>query len=162
MHTSARWVSVLFAAMLTGCGSCSPSGQTTGQPTAPAAAPQAPAAPKPAAPAAQAPKAPAAQAPATAAQPEVDCFVLVDAEPDFGPPPLKVQFETEIDCTGSPVTYSWDFGDGKTGGNEANPSHVYDKAGEYVAVVKVTAPDGGEGEDEIDITADDDLEADEE
>jgi PKD repeat protein len=152
MHSSTRWVSLLFAAMLTGCGSCSPGGQTTTKPQAPAAAPQEPAAP--AAPAAQAP---AAQAPATAAQPEVDCFVLVDAEPDFGPPPLKVQFETEIDCTGSPVTYSWDFGDGKTGGNEANPSHVYDKAGEYVATVKVTAPDGGEGEDEIDITADDDL-----
>lgn len=150
MHSSTRWVSLLLATMLVGCGSCGP--QTTTQPPAPAAAPQAPAAQQPAAPAA-----PAAQAPATAAQPEVDCFVLVDAEPDFGPPPLKVQFETEIDCTGSPVTYSWDFGDGKTGGNEPNPSHVYDKPGEYVAVVKVTAPDGGEGEDEIDITADDDL-----
>jgi hypothetical protein len=134
--------------MLTGCGSCSPGGQTTSQPPAPAAAPQAPAAQQSAAPA----------APATAAQPEVDCFVLVDAEPDFGTPPLKVQFDTEIDCTGSPVTYSWDFGDGTTGGNEANPTHVYDKPGDYVAVVKVTAPDGGEGEDEIDITADDDLE----
>lgn len=153
MHASTVWVSLLLAAMLTGCGSCSGE-KTTSQP---APAPQAPAAQQPAAPPAQAPAAPAAQAPATAAQPEVDCFVLVDAEPDFGPPPLKVQFETEIDCTGSPVTYSWDFGDGKTGGNEANPSHVYDKPGEYVAVVKVKAPDGGEGEDEIDITADDDL-----
>ena len=35
---------------------------------------------------------------------------------------------------------------------------MYDKPGDYVAVVKVTAPDGGEGEDEIDITADNDLE----
>jgi hypothetical protein len=154
MHASTRWVFLLFAAMLTGCGSC---GEKTT--SAPAPAPPAPAAQQPAAPAQQpaAPAAPAAQAPATAAQPEVDCFVLVDAEPDFGPPPLKVQFETEIDCTGSPVTYSWDFGDGKTGGNEANPTHVYDKPGEYVAVVKVKAPDGGEGEDEIDITADDEL-----
>lgn len=149
MRSSTRWGSVLLAAMLCGCGSCQNSGQT-GQPPAPAAAPQAP-------PAAQKPAEPAAQAPATAAQPEVDCFVLVDAEPDFGKPPLKVVFETEIDCTGSPVTYSWDFGDGKTGGNEANPSHVYEKPGEYVATVKVKAPDGGEGEDEIDITADDDL-----
>ena len=157
MHSSTRWVALIFAAMLTGCGSCAP-GEKTSAPPAPA--PQAPAAQQPAAPpaapAGQAP-APAAQAPATAAQPEVDCFVLVDAEPDFGPPPLKVQFETEIDCTGSPVTYSWDFGDGKTGGNEANPSHVYEKPGEYVAVVKVKAPDGGEGEDEIDITAETDL-----
>jgi hypothetical protein len=149
-------LSLLVAAMVSGCGSCQPGGQTS-QPQAPAPQAPAPQAPAPQ----QAPPAqqkPAAQVPATPAQPEVDCFVLVDAEPDFGPPPLKVQFETEIDCTGSPVTYSWDFGDGKTGGNEANPTHVYDKPGEYVAVVKVKAPDGGEGEDEIDITADDELE----
>src|SRR5262245_38175382 len=117
-----KWGSLLMAALLCGCGSC----QNTAEKTAPAPA----AAPQQQAPA-TAPAAaqkPAAQAPATAAQPEVDCFVLVDAEPDFGKPPLKVQFETEIDCTGSPVTYSWDFGDGKTGGNEANPSHVYEKA----------------------------------
>lgn len=154
MYSSTRWVSLLLAGLLTGCGSCAPGEKTTAPP---APAPQAPAAQQPAAPAAPAAQPPAAQAPATAAQPEVDCFVLVDAEPDFGPPPLKVQFETEIDCTGSPVTYTWDFGDGKTGGSEANPSHVYDKPGEYVAVVKVKAPDGGEGEDEIDITVDDDL-----
>jgi len=105
---------------------------------------------------------PRVEKPAVATQPpaaaveevEADCFVIVDAEPDFGAPPLKVQFETEIDCTAEPVTYSWDFGDGTTGGNEANPTHVYDKPGDYIATVITKSPDGGEGEDEIDITVD--------
>ena len=88
---------------------------------------------------------------------EPDCFVIVDAEPDFGGPPLKVTFSTEIDCTAEPVVYSWDFGDGSKGGNEANPTHVYEKPGEYVAVVTTKSPDGGEGEDEIDITVDSDF-----
>jgi hypothetical protein len=156
-------IAILAAMTLTGCGSCQ-SGTTTA-PSAPAPpAPAQKAAPPqpPAAAAPQQPAAPPAQQPAAApATPEVDCFVLVDAEPDFGPPPMKVQFETDIECTGSPVTFSWDFGDGSSGGSEANPVHVYTKAGEYVAVVKVKAPDGGEGEDEIDITVDEDLEADE-
>jgi PKD repeat protein len=88
---------------------------------------------------------------------EVDCFVIVDAEPDFGAPPLTVNFVTETDCTGEPVTYSWDFGDGTTGGNDSKPSHTYDKAGDYIAIVTATAPDGGSGTDEIDITVDTDL-----
>jgi PKD repeat protein len=148
--TMKRCFVALLAATLTGCGSCE-SGTQTGQPSAPAPAQKE-------APPAQQPAAPPAEQPAAAAPtPEADCFVLVDAEPDFGSPPMKVQFETDVECTGSPVTFSWDFGDGTKGGNEANPVHVYEKPGEYVAVVKVTAPDGGEGEDEIDITVDEDL-----
>jgi len=141
---------VLLAATLAGCGSCQ-SGAPTSKTSQPAQKEAPPTQQKPAA-------APPAQQPAAApATPEVDCFVLVDAEPDFGPPPMKVTFETDVECTGSPVTFTWDFGDGTTGGNEPGPVHVYEKAGEYVAVVKVKAPDGGEGEDEIDITVDEDL-----
>jgi PKD repeat protein len=88
---------------------------------------------------------------------EVDCFVIVDAEPDFGAPPLAVNFSTETDCTGSPVTFSWDFGDGSKGGNDAKPSHTYQKAGDYIATVTATSPDGGSGTDEIDLTVDEDL-----
>jgi PKD repeat protein len=88
---------------------------------------------------------------------EVDCFVIVDADPDFGAPPLTVNFTTETDCTGSPVTFSWDFGDGTKGGNDPKPSHTYQKAGDYIATVTVTAPDGGSGTDEIDLTVDEDL-----
>lgn len=88
---------------------------------------------------------------------EVDCFVIVDADPDFGAPPLKVNFSTETDCTGSPVTFSWDFGDGSKGGNDPKPSHTYQKAGDYIATVTATSPDGGSGTDEIDLTVDEDL-----
>jgi hypothetical protein len=88
---------------------------------------------------------------------EVDCFVIVDAEPDFGAPPLTVNFSTEIDCTGQPVSFRWDFGDGSSAENDPKPTHTYAKAGDYIAVVTVSAPDGGRGSDEIDITVDVDL-----
>jgi hypothetical protein len=128
-----------------GCGGCQPEEK---------AAPPAPAEqPKQEAPAA-APPAPTAPPAAAQQETEPDCFVIVDAEPDYGPPPLKVQFMTEIDCTAEPVTYSWDFGDGTKGGNEPNPVHVYEKPGDYVAVVTTRSPDGGEGDDEMDITVD--------
>jgi hypothetical protein len=129
-----------LTATLGGCGGCNGD-----------QAPPAPAATPPAG------EQPAAAPPAAPAGTEVDCFVIVDAEPDFGAPPLTVNFITEIDCTGQPVTYSWDFGDGATGGNDPKPTHVYAKPGDYVATVTVTAPDGGTGSDEIDITVDSDL-----
>ena len=140
---------ITLAAAFTGCGGCN----ENKAPSAPAA----PAATAAAAAPAQPAEAPKAEAPAAGSDSEVDCFVIVDAEPDFGAPPLNVNFITEIDCTGQPVTYSWDFGDGSKGGNEAKPSHTYAKAGDYVATVTVTAPDGGTGSDEIDITVDSDL-----
>lgn len=138
---------ILFTCALAGCGGC----QKDGTPP-PAAAPPA-AATAPAAAAAPGGAATAASGDAK----EVDCFVIVDAEPDFGAPPLTVNFVTETDCTGEPVTFAWDFGDGTKGGNDPKPSHTYDKAGDYLAVVTATAPDGGRGSDEIDITVDTDL-----
>jgi hypothetical protein len=135
-----------------GCGGCQPEEEVK-QP--PPAAVQQPPAEKPAE-QAMPPTAPPQAAEGTGEE-EPDCFVIVDAEPDFGPPPLKVQFMTEIDCTAEPVTYSWDFGDGTTGGNEPNPVHIYEKPGDYVAVVTTKSPDGGEGEDEMDITVDAEL-----
>lgn len=140
-----------LATAFTGCGGCNENKTPTAP--APPAATAAPAAPAPAQPAA----APTAEEPVAGSDSEVDCFVIVDAEPDFGAPPLAVNFITEIDCTGQPVTYSWDFGDGSKGGNDPRPSHTYDKPGDYVATVTVTAPDGGSGSDEIDITVDSDL-----
>ncbi|MBX3023931.1 PKD domain-containing protein [bacterium] len=143
-------VLVAFATAVSGCGGCNDNKAPSApaQPAATAAAP-APAAAEPG-------EEPKAAAPG-GADSEVDCFVIVDAEPDFGAPPLTVNFITEIDCTGQPVTYSWDFGDGTKGGNDPKPVHTYAKAGDYVATVTVTAPDGGTGSDEIDITVDSDL-----
>ena len=150
MRATLTTLLLLGAASLTGCGGCN-----SGKPATPAAKPAAttPAADTP--PAAGAPTA-ATGAATTPAASEADCFVIVDAEPDFGAPPLTVHFTTETDCTGSPVTFSWDFGDGTKGENDPKPSHTYDKVGDYIAVVTATAPDGGNGTDEIDITVDED------
>jgi hypothetical protein len=147
--TTIRSFLIALACTIAGCGGCGQ--KTEAPPPPPAAATAAPAAPAAAAPPTSAP------APVAEDESEVDCFVIVDAEPDFGAPPLTVNFITETDCTGEPVTFSWDFGDGTKGGNDPKPSHTYDKAGDYVAVVTTTAPDGGSGTDEIDITVDADL-----
>ncbi|MEY4903298.1 MAG: hypothetical protein RLZZ292_1113 [Bacteroidota bacterium] len=39
------------------------------------------------------------------------------------------------------VTYTWNFGDGKTS-SEANPTHKYDKAGNYTVAVTAVSPKG--------------------
>jgi hypothetical protein len=46
------------------------------------------------------------------------------------------------DHDGDEMTYLWDFGDGTTS-YEANPSHVYDKPGDYTVTVTVTDCHGG-------------------
>lgn len=77
--------------------------------------------------------------------------VICEAEPDEGPPPLKVQFTSSVEEeTGGPFTFKWDFGDGQTS-TEENPVHVYEKLGEYTAVLTVTSARGNTGTDEIDI-----------
>ena len=103
---------------------------------------------------AEAAAASATPTPGVAGTLDVNCFVIVDTEPDFGSPPLTVQFMTEVDCSSGPVTFGWDFGDGASGGNEPGPSHVYEKPGDYIVTVTVEAPDGGHGKDEIDVTVD--------
>ena len=52
-----------------------------------------------------------------------------------GTPSLTVSFTDE--STGNPATYAWTFGDGTTA-TEANPKHVYTKAGTYTVTLKVT------------------------
>jgi hypothetical protein len=129
-------VAALLVTFFAGCGGCQGDRADLSTPGAsPAATPQTPVA-----------------GPAGGA--EIDCFVIVDAEPDFGAPPLTVNFTSEIDCTSQPVSFSWDFGDGSRAGNDPKPTHTYANAGDYIAVVTVSAPDGGRGSDEIDITVD--------
>lgn len=83
---------------------------------------------------------------------EADCSVIADADPDFGEPPLAVQFSVDYECTEGSATVRWDFGDGNSAAGAENPTHTYQQAGEYVAVVTVTTPDGAIARDEIDIT----------
>jgi len=89
-------------------------------------------------------------APVPQAQDEADCIVIADANPDYGPPPLNVEFTAEAECTAGEPSYKWDFGDG-TSGTEANPKHSYTKAGDFTATVTVTAGNAT-ATDEIDIT----------
>ncbi|MCX8071353.1 MAG: PKD domain-containing protein [Candidatus Binatia bacterium] len=87
---------------------------------------------------------------------EEDCVVLIDADPDFGAPPLSVQFTSEVECTAGDVQYKWDFGDGSTS-SEPNPVHTYTKAGEYTATLTVTAGKVS-ASDEMDITVEEESE----
>lgn len=79
--------------------------------------------------------------------------VWIEAEPDEGPPPLKVQFTSEVESDeddGGPFRYKWDFGDGNSSG-EANPTHTYSKLGEYTVTLVAYDDKGNNGSDEIDV-----------
>ena len=79
--------------------------------------------------------------------------VWIEAEPDEGPPPLRVNFTCEVDSDeegGGPFRYKWDFGDGSA--SEApNPVHTYTKVGEYTVTLEVKDDKGNDGSDEIDV-----------
>jgi PKD repeat protein len=82
---------------------------------------------------------------------EYELDVIAEADPDEGAPPLKAQFTASVEEeSGGPFTFKWDFGDGSTS-TEQNPSHTYDKVGEYTATLTVTDQKGHKGTDEIDI-----------
>lgn len=110
------------------------------------------------------PAAPAEAAAADDAEPglEDDCMVIADVTTDYGPPPLKVRFSAEIECThsGTPKV-TWDFGDGTPVSNEMNPRHVYEKPGDFTATVTVTLG-SVTSFDELEITVDPEAEPDDE
>ena len=56
------------------------------------------------------------------------------ATPTSGKAPLKVQFTDK--STGSPTSWKWSFGDGKTS-TVKNPAHTYTKAGKYTVSLTV-------------------------
>ncbi len=62
----------------------------------------------------------------------------------------KVAFQG---LTHSAISWSWDFGDGKTS-NEKNPVHIYSEAGYYTAVLTATDPDGTAVTDEVNLALD--------
>jgi len=63
---------------------------------------------------------------------------LITSDIVEGCAPLKVRFSPILSLGN--ITYSWDFGDGKTS-TKASPSHTYKKAGNYTVTLTVKLPD---------------------
>jgi PKD repeat protein len=64
-----------------------------------------------------------------------------------GPAPLDVQFTDQ--STGSPTSWSWDFGDGGTSTLQ-DPLHTYTAAGSYDVSLTVTGPGGSDSVTKVD------------
>jgi PKD repeat protein len=70
--------------------------------------------------------------------PEVD----FEADETFGClPPMKVKFKNLTTKGGTGFKYEWSFGDGSTSTQE-NPTHTYDKKGNFTVSLKVTNSKG--------------------
>ena len=79
--------------------------------------------------------------------------VSLSATPTSGEAALGVKFTAKAsDPDGDTLSYSWDFGDGDTTGNNSNESHVYQKAGTFTAKVTVFDGKGGSASDSVQIT----------
>ncbi|MFW6720321.1 ThuA domain-containing protein [Streptomyces sp. MAR4 CNY-716] len=76
------------------------------------------------------------------------------ATPSSGPGPLQVTFSSEgsSDPEGTDVTYEWTFGDGATS-TEANPTHTYEKNGQFNVSLKVTDAGGKTGTANVTVTS---------
>jgi len=65
------------------------------------------------------------------------------ASPTSGKAPLEVTFTDK--STGSPTSWKWSFGDGKTS-TEQNPVHTYSKSGKYTVTLTVKNASGTDTE----------------
>jgi PKD repeat protein len=102
-------------------------------------------------PAAAAAATPVAQAPAPAAAEADELYVDLEGDPDEGAPPLSVKWTSTVEDGTPPYTYKWDFGDGSPVSTDANPTHVYQKEGEFTATLSVSDSKGLTGSEEYDI-----------
>lgn len=79
--------------------------------------------------------------------------VSIEASSESGTIPLTVYFTSNAtDSDGHIVSYHWDFGDGNTS-SEENPSHTFEKIGEYNVTLTVEDNDAGSGTCKIMINA---------
>lgn len=83
---------------------------------------------------------------------------MVSGDPISGAASLTVNFSSSgsndpDEPYGSITAYSWDFGDG-TSSADPNPSHIYDTAGTYTAILTVTDDFGDTGTASTSITVD--------
>ena len=74
--------------------------------------------------------------PASEVEEPPEFFASLAADPTTGRVPLDVTFSAGASGSGE-LTYLWDFGDGGTSA-ELNPTHTYDRFGNYAARVTVT------------------------
>ena len=93
------------------------------------------------------PQASAAQALA----PAEELYVDLEGDPDEGAPPLSVKWTSTVEDGTPPYTYKWDFGDGSPVSAEANPTHVYQKEGDFTATLTVSDSKGLSGSEEYDV-----------
>lgn len=77
------------------------------------------------------------------------------ANPTSGTTPLNVAFSSvgSSDPDGTIVSYNWSFGDGTANSTAPNPTHVYNSAGTFTAVLTVTDNSGLTGTSSVVITA---------
>ncbi len=71
-------------------------------------------------------------------------IAIFTANPTVGSPTLTVAVDgsSSIDPNGSPLLYSWDFGDGTTVSNVTSYSHEYDTEGVYIITLTVEDENG--------------------
>jgi PKD repeat protein len=79
---------------------------------------------------------------------------VASATPTSGAAPLTVNLSSagSSDPDGSIASYSWNFGDGTAASSSTSPSHVYQNAGSYTAVLTVTDNRGATGTAQVAIT----------
>ena len=86
--------------------------------------------------------------------PNTPPVAMASATPTSGTAPLTVNFSStgSNDPDGTIAAYSWNFGDGSAPSTIASPSHVYQAAGNYNAVLTVTDNRGATGTAQVAIT----------
>lgn len=72
------------------------------------------------------------------------------ATPAAGRFPLEVELTADVVGGTAPYSFLWDFDDGETS-TEQNPTHTYDTAGVYYALVQVTDFDGDTSTDIVEV-----------
>jgi len=95
--------------------------------------------------------------PAAAAKPAAEedevapLLAWADSDVDDGKAPLTVKFMADVEGGKAPLSYRWSFGDGTPDSTEANPVHVYEKAGRFQADLEVKDSSGDEDADYLEI-----------
>jgi len=81
-------------------------------------------------------------------------LTAASANPTSGIVPLTVNFGSagSTDPDGTIASYSWNFGDGTATSSSAAPTHVYQNAGSFTAVLTVTDSRGATGTAQVAIT----------